>query len=186
MVGEYSDADGLVPGAYLFIYRSDEALVEVFNGLELQFEVAVVAGFVAGFNVNEDEVVVTKGIDGGLCLPLVVGVGKACGTFYLDNLQAGIVTDTADKVDGGDDRSTLDLGVLSAWRDGSRRSRARCCWLGARRGRLWPGCRDAWPAVPAISESGRLSGRQFPVLSYGPAQRERSPQPLPGVGATTR
>ena len=112
MVGEYSDADGLVPGAYLFIYRSDEALVEVFNGLELQFEVAVVAGFVAGFNVNEDEVVVTKGIDGGLCLTLVVGVGKACGAFYLNDFQAGIVTDTADKVDGGDDRSTLDLGVL--------------------------------------------------------------------------
>ena len=53
MVGQDSDTDGFLPRADLLIYRGDEPLVQVFDGLELQFEITVVAGFVAGFNVNE-------------------------------------------------------------------------------------------------------------------------------------
>ena len=35
MVGEYGYADGLVPRAYLIIYGSDEALIEILDGTEL-------------------------------------------------------------------------------------------------------------------------------------------------------
>lgn len=47
MVGENCDAYRLVPGAYLIEDRLDESLVEVLDGFELQFQVAVVASLVA-------------------------------------------------------------------------------------------------------------------------------------------
>ena len=68
MVGEYGYADGLVPRANLIIYRGDEPLVKILDGTELQFEVAVVAGLVAGFNMDEDKVLCAQRLDGGLCL----------------------------------------------------------------------------------------------------------------------
>ena len=58
------------------------------------------ARLVAGLYVDEDEVLCAQGINGSLCLALVVGVGKACGTGNFDDIQAGVATDALYKVDG--------------------------------------------------------------------------------------
>ena len=43
MVWENCDAYRLVPGAYLIEDRLDESLVEVLDGLQLQFQIAIMA-----------------------------------------------------------------------------------------------------------------------------------------------
>lgn len=50
MVGQDGDAYRLVPSAYLVEDWFDESLVEVLDGFELQFQVAVVASLVACFS----------------------------------------------------------------------------------------------------------------------------------------
>ena len=77
-------------------------------------------GLVAGFNVEIDEVVAAgrggrvcaqQGIDGGLSLAFEVGVVEACGARDVDDTQAGIVSDAANEVHGGDDGAATDLVV---------------------------------------------------------------------------
>ena len=75
VVGQYGDGDRLWPSAHLFIYRSDEPLVEVFDGTQLEVEVTVVTSFVAGFDMYEDEILMPEGFDGSLRLAFIVGVG---------------------------------------------------------------------------------------------------------------
>ena len=103
MVGEHGDADGLFPSYYLIINWSDEPLVKILNGTKLQLEVAVVARLVAGLYVDENEVLRAQGVDGGLCLAFVVGIGKSCGTGNFNDIQAGVAADALYEVDGGDD-----------------------------------------------------------------------------------
>ena len=100
VVGQYGDGDRLWPGIDLFIYRSDESLVEVFDGTQLEVEVAVVTSFVAGFDMYEDEILMTEGFDGSLRLTFIVGVGQSCGSFNLNNVEASIMADATDEVDG--------------------------------------------------------------------------------------
>ena len=93
MIREYSDTDGLVPTLHLIIYRGYESLVEILDGLEFQFEVAIVTCLVAGFYMYEYKVVVLQCLYGCLRLSFVVGVRQSCSAFHLDNLQTSIVTD---------------------------------------------------------------------------------------------
>ena len=51
MVGQYGYADGLSPSFNLAIDRCYQTLVQIFYGLELQVQVAVVTGLVAGLYV---------------------------------------------------------------------------------------------------------------------------------------
>jgi hypothetical protein len=56
VVREYGDADILI--FHLIIYRGDESLVEILDGLQFQFEVAIMTCLVAGLYMDKDKVVV--------------------------------------------------------------------------------------------------------------------------------
>ena len=100
MVGEHGDADGFFPHGYLIINRSDESLVEILYGAELQVEVAVVARIVACHYVVEEKLRFAQGINCSLCLALVVGVGEAGGTGNFNDIQASVATYALYEVDG--------------------------------------------------------------------------------------
>ena len=85
VVWEHGDGDGFAPRAYLIIYGCYETAVEVLDGAELQVEVAVVACFVAGFDVYEDEVVGAECVECGLGFAFVVGVGESGGSGDFDD-----------------------------------------------------------------------------------------------------
>ena len=104
MVGENGDANRLIPLAYFIIDRLDETTVEVLDGLELQFKVAIMTSLITGLYVNIYEVVTFfECVDGSLCFALVVGVGKTSGTFHDDVFQSGIMTDATNQIDSRDD-----------------------------------------------------------------------------------
>ena len=100
-------------------------MVEVFDGLQLEGHGAVVAGLVAGFDVQIDEVVAAggsgrigaqQGIDGGLSLAFEVGVVKTRSARNVDDPKTGITPDAPDEVNGGDDRAVAYLGeTLGEW-----------------------------------------------------------------------
>ena len=81
MVWEHGDADGILPRAYLFIYWRNESLVQILNGFEFQFKVAVMTSLVARLNMDEHEVIVTQRLDGSLSLSFVVGISKTGGAL---------------------------------------------------------------------------------------------------------
>lgn len=100
MVGKESNG-------YLIFQLGEDGLnqpvVEVFDGLELERDRAIVACLVAGFHVEIYEIIAaTEGIDGSLCLTLEVGVVEACSAWYIDNTQAGITSDTTDEINSCD------------------------------------------------------------------------------------
>ena len=111
MVGQDGDAHGFVPCLHLVVDRGHDAAVEILDGADLQVEVAIMTGFVAGFHMQKHEVVVPQSLDGGSCLALVVGVIESGGTFHLNNLQPCIVTNALDEVDGRNDAARFYLGV---------------------------------------------------------------------------
>ena len=85
-------------------------MVKVFDGLKFKGHGAIVTGLIGGFDVEIDEVVAgTEGVDGGLCLALEIGVVETRSTRHIDDAQAGIVTDAANEIDGGDDSALMDL-----------------------------------------------------------------------------
>ena len=112
MIWQYGDAYRLVPRLHLFIYRGNEALVKIFDGLKLQIQISVVTSFVACLHMNEYEIIMLQCLDGCLGLAFVVGVGQTCGTWDLINLLSCIVTYTANEVYGRDDSTTFDLRIL--------------------------------------------------------------------------
>ena len=67
-------------------------------------------GLVACLNVEVDKVVGLQGIDGCLCLALVVGVPKSRGTGHVDDTQSGILADAANEVDSRNDGTASDNG----------------------------------------------------------------------------
>ena len=54
VVGQYGYADILI--FYLIIYRGDETLIEILDGLQFQFEVAIMTSLVAGLYMDKDKV----------------------------------------------------------------------------------------------------------------------------------
>ena len=99
MVGQDGDAYRLVPSAYLVEDWFDESLVEVLDGFELQFRVAVVTSLVACLYVHINEVVaVLQRPDSCCCLSLVVGVGKTSSAFNDDVAQSGVMADASYQV----------------------------------------------------------------------------------------
>ena len=112
VIRQYCDTYRLIPRLHLFIYRGDEALVEILDGLELQIQISVVTSFIACFHMNEYEIIMLQCLDGCLSLSFVVGVGQSCGTWNLNNLQSCIVADTANKVYGRYDCAAFYLRIL--------------------------------------------------------------------------
>ena len=86
VIGQHSNADRLVPRRHLIIYIGNESLVQILNGLYLQFKVAVVTSLVAGLHMDKHKVIVLKRFDGSLGLAFIVGVCQTSGTLHLDNL----------------------------------------------------------------------------------------------------
>ena len=93
VVGQHGDADVLLPVLHLIIYGCYQPLVQILDGLQLQLQVAVVTGLVAGLYMHKDEVVRLQRLDGGLCLAFVVGVGQPRSSGHLDDAQSGIFAD---------------------------------------------------------------------------------------------
>ena len=112
MVRQHSDAYRLSPRRHLFIYWGDEPLIQILDGLQLQFQITVVTCLVARLYVYEYEVIVLKRLQGSLRLAFVVGVSQSCGTFHLNNLQPRIVADAANQVYSRDDAAALHLRIL--------------------------------------------------------------------------
>ena len=100
VVGQHSNADGLVPRLGLFVDRTYHALVEVLDGLHLQLHIAVMTGLIAGLYMQEHEVLGLQVIESRLGLCLIVGVPQTCCTRYLDDIQAGIFSDALNKIYG--------------------------------------------------------------------------------------
>ena len=84
------------------------------------------ACLVAGFHVEVDEVIASgggsgvcaeKGIDGGLGLAFEVGIVEARGAWDVDDAEAGVVTDAANKIHSGDDGAAMDL-IMETLGDG--------------------------------------------------------------------
>ena len=112
MVGQDGDAYWLVPSAYLVEDWFDESLVEVLDGFELQFQVAVVASLVACLYVHINEVVaVLQRLDSCCCLSLVVGVGKTGSALNDDVAQPGVMADASYQVYCRNHRTLLDLRI---------------------------------------------------------------------------
>ena len=67
------------------------------------------AGFVAGFNVDKDEIILLQGLDGRLRLPLIICIVETCGAFYIDGMQAGIASDASNQVHRRNDCTAVNL-----------------------------------------------------------------------------
>ena len=101
MVWENCDAYRLVPGAYLIEDRLDESLVEVLDGLQLQFQITIMTRLVARLYVNINEVVaILQCLDSCGCLALIVGLGKTRSALNDDVAQTGVMADASDQVSG--------------------------------------------------------------------------------------
>ena len=112
MVRENSDAYRLVPGAYLIEDRLDESLVEVLDGLQLQFQIAIMTRLVACLYVNIYKVVaILQCLDGCSSLALIVSVGKTRSALNDDVAQTGVMADASDQVDGRNNGTLLDLWI---------------------------------------------------------------------------
>ena len=112
MVRENCDAYRLVPGAYLIEDRLDESLVEVLDGLQLQFQITIMTRLVARLYVNINEVVaILQCLDSCGCLALVVGIGKTGSALNDDVAQTGVMADASDQVYGRNHRTLLDLWI---------------------------------------------------------------------------
>ena len=112
MIREDSDTYGLIHRHYLIIYRGNESLVEILDGLQFQFEVTIVACLVARLYMDEHEVILLEGLNSSLSLTFVVGVSQTSSTLDLHNLQTSIVADATNKVYGRDDGTRLHLRIL--------------------------------------------------------------------------
>ena len=99
MVGHQGYAYRLVPLGHLVKYRADHTAVEVFDGAELQLQVAVVSGLVACLDVYEYEVVIAQGVYSGLGFPLVIGVSKSGSAWHDDVVQSCVMADATYQVD---------------------------------------------------------------------------------------
>ena len=82
-------------------YGADDFFVEVFERLNLLFHVAHVAGFVRGFDVNEDQVIFFQRTHAVLAFADVIGIEKPGDARHVDALQSGVDTQTVDNIDGG-------------------------------------------------------------------------------------
>src|SRR5262249_49936556 len=57
-------------------HGADDFFVEILDGLNLLLNIAHVAGFVNGFDVNEDKIILLQGLYSVLTLAFIVGVQK--------------------------------------------------------------------------------------------------------------
>ena len=112
MVGQYCQAYGLVHLKDVLVDGLDESLVQILDGFQLQFQVAIMSGFVAGFNVYKHKVVVLQRLDSCLRLALVIGIGQTGSTFHFHNLQASVVTNAANQIHSRNHRTRFNLWVL--------------------------------------------------------------------------
>ena len=84
--------------------RARQPRVQVLDALDLELQIAGVAGLVRGLHVDVDEVVVAQGVQGRLGLALVVRVVKARGAGDADEVHARVDAEAHHQIDGGDDR----------------------------------------------------------------------------------
>ena len=87
----------------------EQAAVERPDGVQLEGDIAVVPGLIAGFHVHIHQVIGLQSVDGGLCLALVVGVPQARGTRHIYDAQPCITADAAYEVHCRYHGSALDL-----------------------------------------------------------------------------
>ena len=112
MVGQYGEADWLIPGTYLVEDRLNEALVEILNGLELQLQVAIVTRLVARLHVNIYEIIaIFQSLDSRSRLALVVGVGKTCCTLNNDVAKPRIMADSTNQIHCRNHGTLLNLRI---------------------------------------------------------------------------
>ena len=112
VIRQDGDAYWFFPLGNLIVDRLDESPVKIFNSLDLQLQIAIMASLIACFYVYIYEIVAfLQSINSSLRLTLIVGVSKTCRSFHDDVAETGIMTDTANQIDSRDDRTSLDLRI---------------------------------------------------------------------------
>lgn len=94
-----------VEGAEFVEDGADDVLVDLLEGFDFCGGVAEVARFVGGLDVDNDEIVVVEGGDGGGTFARVVRVQKAGCSFDVEHGHADSFGEAANEIDGGDDRA---------------------------------------------------------------------------------
>ncbi len=90
----------------------EDAPVPRLERLHLLLEVPGVAGLVRGLHVNDEQVgAVRERAQGGVALPLVVGVVPPGGAGHLDDLDVGEHPEAPDEVDGGAEAGLQPVGL---------------------------------------------------------------------------
>ena len=98
------DKEATVP-VFLDVVKAggDDFGVEIFDGLDLKFDAALVACFVGGFDVEVDHVVAFEGVERGGNFGGVVGINPAGGSRDVEYFETGAAPDTLNEIDGGND-----------------------------------------------------------------------------------
>ena len=109
VIREHCDTHGLFPFADFFENRFHNATVEIVDSSQFQIQITVVSGFVAGFKMEKNEVLMTESVYSCLCLALIVGVRESCGTRHFHHIKSGIVSDATDEIHSGNTGTGVDL-----------------------------------------------------------------------------
>src|SRR5262249_22390453 len=80
-------------------HGADDFFVEVLDGLNLLLNIAHVAGFVNGFDVNEDKIILLQGLYAVLTLAFIVGVQKTRDSRDKNAFEASVNTQSMDNID---------------------------------------------------------------------------------------
>ena len=94
MVHGHNQSKRLATALHFLNNRLDYTGVKIFNGLFFICGQSLVSGLIRCFNMDEDKILICKGIKSCLGLSFVVGVKIAGCTLNLKNIKAGTFTDT--------------------------------------------------------------------------------------------
>src|SRR5262245_33770491 len=101
MIGHQEDAI-IVASRHAFDHRADDFLVEVFQRLNLFLNVTHVAGFVDGFDMNENQIVLLERAHTVLTFTDIVSIEETGDTRHIDALESRIDAEAMNNVDGRD------------------------------------------------------------------------------------
>ena len=114
MVWENGDRNRFFPILHFLINGTHYAIVKVFNRALLQIHVTFVTRFVAGFDMQVNEVLLAEGVECHADFVFVVRIVKTCRALHFGSFKTCVVTNTANEVYGRDDRTRLHLGEFLA------------------------------------------------------------------------
>ena len=112
MVRKNGNSDFLSDGRQRLKDGAYQSVVQIFYGLQLELQIAIMSSLIAGLDVYIDKIIAfTQSLDSSLGLALVVGIPESCGALYIQHTQSCILTDTTNQIHGRYNGTTLNLRI---------------------------------------------------------------------------